>query len=105
MCVCVYSGRIYCSPTTAALVKLKLGVKGVVIPLELEVPHRILVAGSQVGVILTDANHCPGAVCLLFELPGGKVPTYPSVEEGFIHMIYIYIYLLCTVHACMSIWD
>eukprot|EP01035_Chromulina_nebulosa_P016897 gene16897-22386_t len=66
-------GLIYCSPTTAGLVKLRLRVSGTrVIPLELNISHTIGIGGEDVQVVLTDANHCPGAVIILFSFKNGK---------------------------------
>lgn len=66
-------GSIYCSPATAGLVRLKLRIQGPhLISLELDKLHTISVGGVDVQVIFTDANHCPGAVCILFLFPNGK---------------------------------
>eukprot|EP01038_Epipyxis_sp_PR26KG_P013544 gene13544-18168_t len=66
-------GNIFCSVTTAALVKLKLNLNsGIVIPMELERKYTIKVGGEDVDVTLMDANHCPGAVCILFKFKNGK---------------------------------
>ncbi|CAJ1085324.1 ' exonuclease Apollo [Xyrichtys novacula] len=62
---------IYCSPTTAILLKLKLQVKEQWIhPLELGQPHLLPlddINKERLTVTLIDANHCPGAVMFLFE--------------------------------------
>ncbi|XP_041654366.1 5' exonuclease Apollo [Cheilinus undulatus] len=62
---------IYCSPTTATLLRLKLQVKDQWIhPLELGVPHLLPlddISKERLTVTLLDANHCPGAVMFLFE--------------------------------------
>ncbi|KAL2103344.1 hypothetical protein ACEWY4_000212 [Coilia grayii] len=62
---------IYCSPTTAKLLKLKLQVKDKWIhPLELGDPHLLSlddIGKEKMTVTLMDANHCPGAVMFLFE--------------------------------------
>lgn len=63
-------GKIYCSLITAKLVNMKLGIswdKLQVLPLN----QKTTIAG--VDVTCFDANHCPGAVILLFEPPNGKV--------------------------------
>jgi DNA cross-link repair 1A protein len=59
-------GQIFCTPVTAKLVIARLGVP----------PHRIKARGLEepfvvdgVTVTFIDANHCPGAALLLFELP------------------------------------
>ncbi|CAI5490171.1 unnamed protein product, partial [Closterium sp. Naga37s-1] len=62
-------GTVYCSPVTARLVKLRLGLPGEKI-CELPMGERVEIAG--VGVTLMDANHCPGAVMILFEPPNGQ---------------------------------
>ncbi|KAK1264339.1 DNA cross-link repair protein SNM1 [Acorus gramineus] len=62
-------GKIYCSEITAQLVNLKIGVsldRLHVLPLN----QKIRIAGT--GVTCLDANHCPGSMILLFELPNGK---------------------------------
>ncbi|GJU88771.1 DNA cross-link repair protein SNM1, partial [Tanacetum coccineum] len=62
-------GKIYCSLITAKLVNFKIGIpweKIEVLPLN----QRINING--VDVTCFDANHCPGAVIILFELPNGK---------------------------------
>ncbi|KAJ8767430.1 hypothetical protein K2173_017474 [Erythroxylum novogranatense] len=62
-------GKIYCSLITAKLVNMKIGIpweKLHVLPLN----QRIDIAG--VGVTCLDANHCPGAIVILFEPPNGK---------------------------------
>ncbi|KAL0029207.1 hypothetical protein WJX79_003015 [Trebouxia sp. C0005] len=62
-------GIIHCSPVTAKLVVHLLGVKPEYLkPLALDTEHHI----QGVTVILVDANHCPGAVQFLFELPNGE---------------------------------
>ncbi|XP_018521637.1 5' exonuclease Apollo isoform X1 [Lates calcarifer] len=62
---------IYCSPTTAALLRLKLQVKEQWIhPLELGEPYLLPlddIGKEKLTVTLIDANHCPGAVMFLFE--------------------------------------
>nr|XP_020503915.1 5' exonuclease Apollo [Labrus bergylta] len=62
---------IYCSPTTATLLRLKLQVKEQWIhPLELGEPHMLPlddISKERLTVTLLDANHCPGAVMFLFE--------------------------------------
>ncbi|XP_042347889.1 5' exonuclease Apollo isoform X2 [Plectropomus leopardus] len=62
---------IYCSPTTATLLRLKLQVKEQWIhPLELDEPYLLPlddIGKERLTVTLIDANHCPGAVMFLFE--------------------------------------
>ncbi|GIL67665.1 hypothetical protein Vafri_21002, partial [Volvox africanus] len=61
------NGPIYCSETTARLVVHLCGVDPSHLrPLPMKQP--VMVAGVE--VTLVDANHCPGAVQLLFRLPG-----------------------------------
>ncbi|XP_028849851.1 5' exonuclease Apollo isoform X2 [Denticeps clupeoides] len=67
-----WSGRaIYCSPTTAKLLRLKLKVKERWIhPLEVGEPHLLPlddIGKERMTVTLIDANHCPGAVMFLFQ--------------------------------------
>ena len=66
-------GRIFCTPATAALVKLRLRPeKGCIIPLEYEREYSITVGGVNVKVNMLQANHCPGAACILFRFDTGK---------------------------------
>ncbi|KAJ8265834.1 hypothetical protein COCON_G00149330 [Conger conger] len=62
---------IYCSPTTAKLLQLKLQVKRKWIhPLEVGGAHLLPlddIGKETMTVSLIDANHCPGAVMFLFE--------------------------------------
>ncbi|KAM6541940.1 hypothetical protein CsatB_006387 [Cannabis sativa] len=62
-------GKIYCSLITATLVNMKIGIpwdRLQVLPLN----QKINIVG--VDVTCVDANHCPGAIILLFEPPNGK---------------------------------
>ena len=64
-----WSEPIYASPITAALVVRRLGVRAEqVVVLPMDVPTEI--NGAFITPI--DANHCPGAVLLLFELSNGR---------------------------------
>ncbi|AWP09592.1 putative 5' exonuclease Apollo [Scophthalmus maximus] len=62
---------IYCSLTSATLLKLRLQVKEQWIhPLELGEPYLLPlddIGKERLTVTLIDANHCPGAVMFLFE--------------------------------------
>ncbi|XP_034001364.1 5' exonuclease Apollo [Trematomus bernacchii] len=62
---------IYCSPTTATLLRLKLQVKEKWIhPLELDEPYLLPmddIGKEKLTVTLIEANHCPGSVMFLFE--------------------------------------
>lgn len=62
-------GMIHCSPVTGKLVQHLLGVKPEFVhTLAMDQVHHI----QGVKVTLVDANHCPGAVQFLFELPNGE---------------------------------
>ena len=67
-------GKIYCTATTAKLVRLRLRLKdpSVLVPLELEREYSVVVAGTEVKVTLCDANHCPGAALFLFCFKTGR---------------------------------
>lgn len=57
---------IYCSPITKRLLVHKNRIPTErVQPLEMDTRHVI----EGVGVWLIDANHCPGAAMILFEVP------------------------------------
>ncbi|KAG7237528.1 hypothetical protein INR49_032243 [Caranx melampygus] len=62
---------IYCSPTTATLLRLKLQVKEQWIhPLEVGEPHMLPlddIGKETLTVHLIDANHCPGSVMFLLK--------------------------------------
>jgi DNA cross-link repair 1A protein len=62
-------GKIYCTSTTAQLVKNKFGTEDKMFKL-LDFDHEYTIDG--VKVVLFDANHCPGSSVILFELPNGK---------------------------------
>ncbi|XP_071742072.1 uncharacterized protein [Rutidosis leptorrhynchoides] len=62
-------GKIYCSLITAKLVNLKIGIPWVNIEI-LPLNQKVNIDG--VGVTCFDANHCPGAIIILFEPPNGK---------------------------------
>ncbi|KAF7134411.1 hypothetical protein RHSIM_Rhsim08G0084300 [Rhododendron simsii] len=69
-------GIIFCSHTTGRLLIEVLKISSLfVVPLSLSEP--VLIDGCEVSLI--DANHCPGAVQFLFQIPGsggGKSETY-----------------------------
>lgn len=69
----MFIGRLFCSTVTAALLKLKLKIPStVLLPLELEKTYNIKVGEKEIEVTLMDANHCPGAVCILFKVKNGQ---------------------------------
>lgn len=64
-------GRVFCSPITANLVRLRIGTSAAIVkPIPLNTPFMIEDTGVQ--VTLFEANHCPGAVLFLFRAPNGK---------------------------------
>ncbi|XP_076435182.1 DNA cross-link repair 1A protein-like [Babylonia areolata] len=64
-----FSQPIYCSQVTGNLVEQQLGVNRKWINrLPMNQPQQV----TGVWLTLMEANHCPGAVIILFELPNGK---------------------------------
>ncbi|KAK7508688.1 hypothetical protein BaRGS_00000254 [Batillaria attramentaria] len=94
-----FAGPIYCSPVTANLVEKMIGVPSRLINrLPLNTPCKV------VGVQLTlmEANHCPGAVIILFELPDGRkilhtgdfradpdMESYPPLQNIHVDELYL----------------
>ncbi|KAK8509159.1 hypothetical protein V6N13_062213 [Hibiscus sabdariffa] len=62
-------GKIYCSPITARLVNLKLGIPWATLQV-LPLNQKINISGTYITCL--DANHCPGSIMILFEPPNGK---------------------------------
>ncbi|XP_022355155.1 DNA cross-link repair 1A protein [Enhydra lutris kenyoni] len=61
---------IYCSEITGNLLKSKLHIqKQYIHPLPMDTECIV----NGIKVVLLDANHCPGAVMILFHLPNGNV--------------------------------
>lgn len=61
-------GPIYCTPVTARLVVLCLGLSSEWLR-PVEIGDTVVV--DRVAVTMVPANHCPGAALILFQLPGG----------------------------------
>eukprot|EP00250_Pteridium_aquilinum_P005087 c15232_g1_i1 orf=222-1967(+) len=92
-------GPIYCTPVTARLVTLCLYVdQRWIHPLPLGMSHFI----DGVEVKMLDANHCPGAAIILFQLKNGQailhtgdfrackaMQSYPELRKGSIHTLYL----------------
>ncbi|OQS03885.1 DNA cross-link repair protein [Thraustotheca clavata] len=65
------AGIVYCTPITARLVSLCLGVNEKYLhPLPLNQPYRL--PNHNVQMTFLDANHCPGAALILFQFTSGK---------------------------------
>lgn len=89
---------VYCSQITGNLLKSKLHVQEQYI---YALPMNTECMVNGVRVILLDANHCPGAVMILFRLPNGNVILHtgdfradPSMERSLlanqkIHTLYL----------------
>jgi DNA cross-link repair 1A protein len=72
--VCVVFGFFKdCTKVTANLLASVLSVKPQYIK-ALPMNEPVLVEGTT--VTLVDANHCPGAACLIFQAPNGKVSLH-----------------------------
>ncbi|KAL2769244.1 DNA cross-link repair 1A protein, partial [Daubentonia madagascariensis] len=89
---------VYCSKITGNLLKNKLHVQEQYIhPLPMDTECIV----NGVKVVLLDANHCPGAVMILFYLPNGTVVLHtgdfranPSMERSLlagqkVHVLYL----------------
>ncbi|NXM18741.1 DCR1A protein, partial [Ploceus nigricollis] len=90
---------IYCNKVTGNLVKSKLRVQEQYVHV-LPMDTQCVVNGIR--VLLLDANHCPGAVMILFYLPSGAVilhtgdfradpsmERYPALMGQQIHTLYL----------------
>ncbi|XP_066960562.1 DNA cross-link repair 1A protein-like isoform X2 [Macrobrachium rosenbergii] len=94
-----FRDTLYCTHITAKLVNFHLGVPVEFIqPLSLNKPYSI----CDIEVTFLDANHCPGAVMILFRFPDGKsmlyaggfrahpkMESYPPFWNCDIHTVYL----------------
>jgi DNA cross-link repair 1A protein len=68
------AGTIYCSLSTANLVHEQLRVKKEYLhPIPINTPTVLESRGKAVTITLLDANHCPGAVMMLFQVNGRNI--------------------------------
>lgn len=73
------SGVVYCSPITATLLIKDMGLPAErIIPLSVDTLHCI----DGVTVTLMDANHCPGACMMLFEVPNKRSKRQVILHTG-----------------------
>lgn len=93
-------GVIYCSSTTAKLLINVMGVSAAVVR-AVELDETISIPGAKVTFL--DANHCPGAVMLLFKVsPSGlaylhtgdmryhpRMRSYPSLQGVLLDRVYL----------------
>ncbi|XP_073129443.1 uncharacterized protein [Henckelia pumila] len=89
-------GIIYCSSITAKLVKQKIGIspdKIQVLPLN----QKINIAGTDVTCF--DANHCPGAIIILFEPPNGKPVLHTGDFRFGEEMTKLSFLQVCPIHT------
>ncbi|XP_061563827.1 DNA cross-link repair 1A protein [Cololabis saira] len=90
---------IYCNRITGNLVKSKLKVAEQYVHI---LPMNTKVTVEGVGVILLDANHCPGSAMMLFFLPDGQtvlhtgdfradpsMETYPELLGRRVQTLYL----------------
>jgi hypothetical protein len=91
--------RIYCSETTANLITNVLQVNPNIVT-RIRIGDSITIKGAR--VVFMDANHCPGAVILLFQLDNGTnhlhtgdmrycpaMKLYPALQSPKIDKIYL----------------
>ncbi|XP_076982203.1 DNA cross-link repair 1A protein isoform X2 [Tamandua tetradactyla] len=89
---------VYCSEITGSLLKNKLRVQEQYIhPLPMDTECIV----NGIKIVLLDANHCPGAVMILFYLPNGTVILHtgdfradPTMERSLlagqkVHLLYL----------------
>lgn len=94
-----FKKMLFCSKITADLCMSRLGVNPKCIHI-IKVDETIRVEGVEVTAL--DANHCPGAIMLVFTLPNGKsllhtgdfrasplMESYPIFWNKDIHTIYL----------------
>lgn len=81
-----FTRPVYCSEITGNLLKKKLRVQEQYIR---QLPMDTECVVDSVKVVLLDANHCPGATMILFQLPNGAVILHtgdfradPSMERS-----------------------
>ncbi|PHU09431.1 hypothetical protein BC332_21291 [Capsicum chinense] len=89
-------GKIYCSLITAKLVNMKIGISWDMIQV-LPINQKITIAG--IDVTCFDANHCPGALIILFEPPNGKAVLHTGDFRFCEEMTRNSILQTCGVHS------
>jgi len=95
-------GKIFCSSVTAALMHLRFGLglspAGPLVPLPFSQTMPIPDGGGA-RVTLLDANHCPGAAMMLFEVPvpGGPAGRY----RAFLHSGDFRWHARLSAHPCL----
>ncbi|XP_022139623.1 DNA cross-link repair 1A protein-like isoform X2 [Momordica charantia] len=89
-------GMIYCSPITAKLVNMKIGIpweRLQVLPLD----QKINIAG--IDVTCFDANHCPGSIIILFEPPNGKAVLHTGDFRFCEEIGSLPVFQTCRIHT------
>ncbi|KAL8153080.1 hypothetical protein V2J09_010840 [Rumex salicifolius] len=89
-------GKIYCSMITARLVHMKIGIPWDALEV-LPLNQRITINGIHVTCF--DANHCPGAVVILFEPPNGKAVLHTGDFRFSEEMAWLTAERMCPIHT------